>query len=82
MSKLLVVMALPLTSSMRDSVAVDLQMRSQYACLLAWTQALWWLICRYNYTVYQDTEHGRQKLIRDSVETTVSVLDKVRHSMC
>ena len=34
--------------------------------------------CRYNYTVYQDTEHGRQKLVRDSVETTVSVLDKVR----
>lgn len=30
----------------------------------------------YNYTVYQDTEHGRQKLVRDSVETTVSVLDK------
>ncbi len=37
--------------------------------------------CRYNYTVYQDTEHGRQKLVRDSVETTVSLLDKVRFQM-
>lgn len=30
----------------------------------------------YNYTVFQDTEHGRQKIVRDSVETTVSIVSK------
>lgn len=34
-------------------------------------------MCRYNYTVYQDTEHGRQKIIKDGVDTLISVVDSV-----
>lgn len=33
--------------------------------------------CRYNYTVYQDSEHDRQKIVRNSIETTMEVLDTV-----
>ncbi|KAL3157264.1 hypothetical protein ABBQ38_001497 [Trebouxia sp. C0009 RCD-2024] len=29
----------------------------------------------YNYTVYQDTAHGRQKIVKDSVDTLISVVD-------
>ena len=35
------------------------------------------IVCRYNYTVYQDTEHGRQKIIKDGVDTLISVVHSV-----
>lgn len=35
------------------------------------------ILCRYNYTVYQDSEHGRQKIVKDSVDTLISVVDSV-----
>ena len=38
------------------------------------------LFCRYNYTVYQDTEHGRQKIVKDGVDTLISVVDSVSSS--
>ena len=34
-------------------------------------------MCRYNYTVYQDIEHGRQKIVKDGVDTLISVVDSV-----
>lgn len=39
-----------------------------------------YIICRYNYTVYQDTEHGRQKIVKDGVDTLISVVDSVSSS--
>lgn len=38
-------------------------------------------MCRYNYTVYQDTEHGRQKIVKDGVDTLISVVDSVGHHL-
>lgn len=35
-------------------------------------------ICRYNYTVFQDSDHQRQKIVRNSIETTMEVVDLVR----
>lgn len=39
-------------------------------------------LCSYNYTVYQDTEHGRQCLVRDGVEITVEIISTVSVVLC